>query len=117
MKVELNRSMGQYYQKVLTKNFSPLINSLGIDYLTKPLYSGKGQILIFHRVIPDTGKQRIHNHLSLEISPEHLENIFSYFRKRKYDFINLDMLPEWLEVNRKSKRKFVIFTFDDGYKD
>ncbi len=109
--------MGQYYQKVLTKNFSPIINSLGIDYLTRPLYAGKGQILILHRVIPASGKQRIHNHLSLEISPEHLENIFEYFKKRNYDFINLDMLPGWLEENRKTKRKFVIFTFDDGYKD
>ncbi len=109
--------MGQYYQKILTRKFSPLLYSCGIDHLTKPFYAGKGQILILHRVIPLSDRERIHNHLSLEISPELLENIFSYFKKRNYDFISLDMLPIWLEKNRSTKKKFVIFTFDDGYKD
>jgi peptidoglycan/xylan/chitin deacetylase (PgdA/CDA1 family) len=109
--------MGQYYQKILTKHFSPLLNSCGIDTLTKSIYSGKGQILILHRVVPKLLKERIHNHLSLEISPEHLESIFVYFKEKNYDFIDLDTLPMWLETNRKTKKKFVIFTFDDGYKD
>jgi peptidoglycan/xylan/chitin deacetylase (PgdA/CDA1 family) len=109
--------MGQYYQKVLTKNLSPLLKSLGIDRLTKPFYSGKGQILMLHRLAPVTGKERIHNHLSLEISPEQLENIVDFFIRKKYDFINLDMLPIWLKDNHRTSNKFVIFTFDDGYKD
>jgi peptidoglycan/xylan/chitin deacetylase (PgdA/CDA1 family) len=109
--------MGQYYQKILTKRFSPILNSCGIDNLTKSIYSGKGQILILHRVVPKLSKERIHNHLSLEISPEHLESIFVYFKEKNYDFIDLDALPVWLEANRKTKKKFVIFTFDDGYKD
>jgi peptidoglycan/xylan/chitin deacetylase (PgdA/CDA1 family) len=109
--------MGQYYQKILTKKLSPILNSLRIDNLTRPFYSGKGQILILHRVVPISVRERIHNHLSLEISPEHLEIIFMYFKKRNYDFIDLDTLPIWLEANRKTKKKFVIFTFDDGYKD
>jgi peptidoglycan/xylan/chitin deacetylase (PgdA/CDA1 family) len=109
--------MGQYYQKILTRKLSPILNSCGVDNLTKPFYSGKGQILILHRVVPISARERIHNHLSLEISPEHLESIISYFRKKDYDFISLDMLRLWLETNRKTKKKFVIFTFDDGYKD
>lgn len=109
--------MGQYYQKVLTKKLSPILNSWGIDRLTKPFYSGKGQILILHRVIPSSGKERINNHLSLEISPEQLDSIIAFFRRKDYDFISLDMLPTWLENNHKTSRKFVIFTFDDGYKD
>jgi peptidoglycan/xylan/chitin deacetylase (PgdA/CDA1 family) len=109
--------MGQYYQKILTQRFSPLLNSCGFGNLTKLIYAGKGQILILHRVIPKLSKERIHNHLSLEISPEHLESIFMYFKGRNYDFIDLDTLPLWLETNRRTKKKFVIFTFDDGYKD
>jgi peptidoglycan/xylan/chitin deacetylase (PgdA/CDA1 family) len=109
--------MGQYYHKILTQRFSPILNSCGIGNLTKSIYAGKGQILILHRVVPKLSKERIHNHLSLEISPEHLENIFMYFKRKNYDFIDLDTLPMWLETNRRTKKKFVIFTFDDGYKD
>jgi peptidoglycan/xylan/chitin deacetylase (PgdA/CDA1 family) len=109
--------MGNYFQKILTKKLSPVINMLGIDLLTKPFYSGKGQILKLHRVIPWSGKERIHNHLSLEISPDHLEDIITFFRKKDYDFISLDMLPVWLHNNQRTKKKFVIFTLDDGYKD
>ena len=109
--------MSQYYQKILTQRFSPLLNSCGIGNLTNSIYAGKGQILILHRVVPKMSGERIHNHLSLEISPEHLERIFVYFERKNYDFIDLDTLPTWLETNRRTKKKFVIFTFDDGYKD
>src|SRR5450759_1609341 len=109
--------MGQYYQKILTRKLSPILNSWGIDNLTKPFFSGKGQILILHRVVQISARERIHNHLSLEISPEQLERIIGFFRRKDYDFISLDMLPVWLKTNRKTKKKFVIFTFDDGYKD
>jgi peptidoglycan/xylan/chitin deacetylase (PgdA/CDA1 family) len=109
--------MGQYYQKILTKNLSPIVYALGVDHLTKPFFSGKGQIVVLHRVLPLSDRERIHNHLSLEISTEQLENIFTFFRRKDYDFIDLDMLPEWLRKNRNSSRKFVSFTFDDGYKD
>lgn len=109
--------MGKYYQKFLTKNLSPVIKFLGVDNLTKPFYSGRGQILMFHRVIPPASRNRIHNHLSLEVTPDHLEEIILYFRKREYDFISLEMLSSWLEKNSSTNRKFVIFTFDDGYKD
>jgi peptidoglycan/xylan/chitin deacetylase (PgdA/CDA1 family) len=109
--------MGQYYYKILTQRFSPILNSCGIGNLTKSIYAGKGQILILHRVVPKTSNERIHNHLSLEISPEHLESVIMYFKRKNYDFIDLDTLPVWLETNRRTKKKFVIFTFDDGYKD
>jgi peptidoglycan/xylan/chitin deacetylase (PgdA/CDA1 family) len=109
--------MAQYYQKLLTQRFSPLLNFCRIGLLTKPLYAGRGQILVLHRVVPKLDKKRIHNHLSLEITPEHLEEIFMYFKRKNYDFIDLDALPKWLDSNKKTDKKFVIFTFDDGYKD
>jgi peptidoglycan/xylan/chitin deacetylase (PgdA/CDA1 family) len=72
---------------------------------------------MFHRVLPNTGKLRIHNHKSLEITPEHLESIIRFFKKRNYEFITLDDLVPFLNSPQLSKRKFVVFTFDDGYVD
>lgn len=109
--------MGNYYEKILTKTFSPILDTIGAGYLTKPLYSGRGQILMFHRIIPACKRKRIHNHLSLEVDPVHLEQIIAYFKKRNYHFISLDALPDWLRENTNSGRQFVVFTFDDGYRD
>lgn len=109
--------MGNYYQKVLTKTLSPVIWQLGIDKMFSNSFSGKGQILMFHRVIPNTKYNRIHNHLSLEIEPDHLKKIIDFFREKDYEFIKLDDLKIWLENNKNNSRKFVIFTFDDGYLD
>jgi peptidoglycan/xylan/chitin deacetylase (PgdA/CDA1 family) len=109
--------MGNYGQKVLTKTLSPIIYYTGVHNLTKPFFSGRGHILMMHRVILPVKKTRIHNHLSLEISPEHLERIIEFFLKKRYDFISLDALADWMHYNIKTNRKFVAFTFDDGYKD
>jgi peptidoglycan/xylan/chitin deacetylase (PgdA/CDA1 family) len=109
--------MEGYYRKILTKKLSPILHNLGIHHLTKSIYSGKGQILMFHRVLPYSCKERIHNHLSIEISPEQLIFIISYFKTKNYDIISLDMLPEWLKNEKNTSKKFVVFTFDDGYKD
>ncbi len=109
--------MGTYIQKILTQRLSPLLSSSRIYLLTRPFYSGLGSILMFHRVIPPDTTDRLHNHLSLEISPDHLERIVLFFKKRNYHFIKLDDLADWLTENRTTGRKFVIFTFDDGYKD
>jgi peptidoglycan/xylan/chitin deacetylase (PgdA/CDA1 family) len=109
--------MGHYYQKVLTENVSPWLARMGIAGLTRPFYSGRGQILMLHRIIPLTVRPRIHNHLSLEVSPENLERIIGYFKRHDYDFISMDQLPDWLQINKNNQKKFVIFTFDDGYAD
>jgi peptidoglycan/xylan/chitin deacetylase (PgdA/CDA1 family) len=109
--------MGKYYQKVLLKQFTPLVKSLGISRLFKSRYSGRGQILMLHRVIPPGSGDRIHNHLSLEISPEQLVNTIQYFKNSNYDFININEISGWMHENRENNRRFVVFTFDDGYKD
>ncbi len=86
-----------------------------VHRITKPIYGGRGQILMFHRVVPNENKTRIHNHHSMEISPEHLQNVIEFFKKRDYDFVSLDDLIKFKGTARK--RKFVVFTFDDGYVD
>lgn len=106
--------MNKYYVQQAARTLTPALFYSGIHQITKPFYSGIGQILMFHRVLPKSNKLRIHNHESLEITPESLEGTIDFFRKRGYDFISFDDLPQY---QKPTKRKFVIFTFDDGYVD
>ncbi|NRD20812.1 polysaccharide deacetylase family protein [Winogradskyella eckloniae] len=78
------------------------------------LYQGLGQIVVLHRVIPKSKEKRLRN-TGIEITEAHLEDLIVYFKKRNYDFISLDELPDYLQGN--IKKKFVIFTLDDGYVD
>ncbi len=109
--------MNKYYLEKAARILSPPLYYSQLHQLTKPIYGGMGQILMFHRVLPDSGKLRIHNHKSLEITPEHLENIVEYFKKRDYEFISLDDLLALNNASTRNNRKFVVFTFDDGYVD
>ncbi len=93
----------------------PIITGLGIHNLVGTSHRGMGHILMFHRVIPDSNLSRVHNHNSLEVSPRHLERVVTYFKKNNYDFRSIDFLGE---IGRSAvDKKFVVFTFDDGYLD
>jgi peptidoglycan/xylan/chitin deacetylase (PgdA/CDA1 family) len=95
-----------------------LANPLYISKLHKlfnPLYSGLGQILMFHRVLPDSNKLRVHNHKSLEITPQKLESIIQFYLKSGFKFISIEELRNFNAF--KNEDKFVILTFDDGYVD
>jgi len=109
--------MNKYYLEKAAKVLSPPLYYSQIHRLSRPIYAGMGQILMLHRVLPESGKFRIHNHKSLEITPEHLENIIRFFKKRDYEFISLDDLMARKNSLSKPIRKFVVFTFDDGYVD
>lgn len=78
-----------------------------------PFYSGIGHILIFHRIVPLHQRSTVGN-MNIEITPEYFELVIDFFRKKNYEFISLHDLPEHLQ---KKGRKFVIVTFDDGFKD
>jgi peptidoglycan/xylan/chitin deacetylase (PgdA/CDA1 family) len=70
---------------------------------------------MFHRVLPDSNKLRVHNHKSLEITPQKLESIIQFYLNAGFRFISIDELSNF--NNFKSKDKFVVLTFDDGYVD
>jgi peptidoglycan/xylan/chitin deacetylase (PgdA/CDA1 family) len=95
---------------------SPALYYSQVHQLSKPIYSGMGQILMLHRVVPTSNALRIHNHESLEVSPEYLENLIQFFKKKNYQFLSLDELAH-LKERANQKQKFVVFTFDDGYVD
>jgi peptidoglycan/xylan/chitin deacetylase (PgdA/CDA1 family) len=109
--------MNKYYLEKVARILAPPLYYSQLHRLTKPIYGGMGQILMFHRVLPSSGKLRIHNHKSLEITPQHLESIIEFFKKRGYEFISLDDLLAYKNSSTRSNRKFVVFTFDDGYVD
>jgi peptidoglycan/xylan/chitin deacetylase (PgdA/CDA1 family) len=109
-------AMNKYYLQQAARVLSPILYYSGLHGLTRPLYSGVGHILMFHRVVPSSDKPRIHNHQSLEVSPQLLESTIQFFRKRNYDFISLNKLNDY-SGEKAGRRKFVVFTFDDGYLD
>ena len=102
------------YKKIVSLS-APAITALGLHHIFDKKYSGQGHILMFHRVIPFEDRPRIHNHESLEIAPEHLEQTILFFKKRNYIFLGIENLAAYLKSGQK--RKFVVFTFDDGYLD
>jgi peptidoglycan/xylan/chitin deacetylase (PgdA/CDA1 family) len=108
--------MSSFTKKKIIAAAGPVLSGLRVDRLFRPFVGGIGHILMFHRIIPDTPKERIHNHLSLEITPEHFENTIQYFLQKKYSFYSLDQVHQALAEGNSSQR-FVSLTFDDGYKD
>jgi peptidoglycan/xylan/chitin deacetylase (PgdA/CDA1 family) len=86
-----------------------------VSRLFKPIYAGKGQILMLHRVT-STLPRRVPGQAGLEITPGKLKEIIQFFAAMNYDFISPDQLPAYLDQPRR-KNKFVLFTFDDGYRD
>jgi len=80
-----------------------------------PLLGGVGAILTLHHVRPPRADAFQPNRL-LEVSPEFLEDVIRGLRGAQVDLITLD------EVHRRLKeqdfrRRFICFTFDDGYRD
>jgi peptidoglycan/xylan/chitin deacetylase (PgdA/CDA1 family) len=108
--------MKKYYIEKLAGLFSAPLFYSQIHLLTRPFYSGRGQILMFHRVVPESKKLRVHNHKSLEVTPEYLEHLILFFKDLNYQFISLNDLYLLRDEANKNK-KYVIFTFDDGYVD
>ena len=96
-------------QKVLEHpSVAPLSN------LFTPVFSGIGSIVMFHRVVPDA------DHIvcgDLEITVDHLEVILEYFVNHGYEIVSLDRAYDIISGKQKTSRKFVVFTFDDGYED
>lgn len=108
--------MNMLSKRNILSSAAPIITGLKLHKLFVPFFAGLGHILTLHRVVKDSDSFRVHNHNSLEISPDQLEQTILFYKKRNYKFLSLDEL----EKNLRSKNpfdKFVVFTFDDGYKD
>lgn len=85
--------------------------------LFQPFYAGIGSILMFHDVAYQTvdSSERLLANKGLEVTPEYLEQIIQYFIQNNYEFLSLDDVYERLQNPQKSNKRFICFTFDDGY--
>jgi peptidoglycan/xylan/chitin deacetylase (PgdA/CDA1 family) len=77
--------------------------------------AGKGAILMLHRVQPMAAAGFSPN-ARLSISPEYLRALLLGFRAADIDVISMDEALARVH-DTKHTRRFVCFTFDDGYRD
>ncbi len=87
----------------------------GMHRVLGPISAGIGTIFTLHHVRPARDDAFQPNAL-LEIEPEFLETLIEYLRYRKVDIVSLDEVHRRLREQDYRKR-FVAFTFDDGYRD
>jgi peptidoglycan/xylan/chitin deacetylase (PgdA/CDA1 family) len=87
----------------------------GAHHLLRPLFAGRGAILMLHHVRPprdDAFQPNRH----LEVSPAFLRVALAHLRNSGLDFVSLDEALRRLQ-DPQDPRRFVCFTFDDGYRD
>ena len=87
----------------------------GAHRLLRPLIGGVGAILTLHHVRPPRADAFQPNRL-LEVSPAFLEDVIRGLRREGVDLITLDEMYRRLK-EQDFRRRFVCFTFDDGYRD
>ena len=87
----------------------------GSHLALQPLFGGIGAILTLHHVRPARTAAFQPNRL-LEVTPDFLEALVLRLRRADVDLVSLDEMHRRLS-ERIFWRKFVCFTFDDGYRD
>lgn len=87
----------------------------GLPSVIRPLSRCKGVILTLHRVVPGRPAAFAPNDI-LQVTPKFLEKVIVTARRTGLDIVDLDEAVE--RIRRPGDtRKFVVFTFDDGYRD
>lgn len=87
----------------------------GAHRLLRPVLGGVGIILMLHHVRaarPDAFQPNLH----LEVTPEFLRATLEHVRALGFDIVDMDELHRRMS-ERDFARRFVCFTFDDGYRD
>jgi peptidoglycan/xylan/chitin deacetylase (PgdA/CDA1 family) len=85
------------------------------NFLIKKICSGEGFVFMLHRVLPQNKREMYTYNRSLSISPEALDQYIIDFKNKGYDLISMDEVLNRIE--NPTKKKFIAFTIDDGYKD
>ena len=84
----------------------------GAHRLLAPYTRGSGVIFTLHHVRPPQAKAFAPNRI-LEVAPEFLDAVLDQVEEEGLDVVSLDEAARRL----KEGRRFVCFTFDDGYRD
>ena len=99
--------------KVMKAAMSGLYHS-GAYRLLAPYTQGMGVIFTLHHVRPETEKAFAPNRI-LEVTPEFLDAVLDQVQEADLDVVSLDEAMARLKAGEG--RRFVCFTFDDGYRD
>ena len=100
-------SLPKRIRKILIRTLSAALS---------PIYSGLGGIVYLHRVIEPDGSPRFAENTALEISPANLAAILADVQARGFQIVTLDQVHQIL-TRQLPPKKFIAFTFDDGYLD
>ncbi len=87
----------------------------GAHHVLRPLVSGVGAILMLHHVKPPRLEPFQPNRF-LEITPAFLEDVVKRLRRGGVDLVPIAEARRRL-VEGDFRRRFVVITFDDGYRD
>ena len=92
-----------------------IINYLSTIPFINRYFTGIATIFMLHRV-DHLEKGKLKPNENMKVSPEFLESFIVELLDKGYDFISLDELYDILK-SKKSTKKKIVFTLDDGYKD
>lgn len=84
--------------------------------LIRTLSKSRGVIFTLHRVLPDAPADFSPNAI-LQVTPKYLEHVIIKVREMGLDIVSMDEAVERIKAPGPSKNKFVVFTFDDAYRD
>ena len=87
----------------------------GAHRLLAPYTQGVGVIFTLHHVRPAPTPRAFAPNRILEVTPEFLESVFDQVADAGLDVISLDDAVARLDAG--DHKRFVCFTFDDGYRD
>jgi peptidoglycan/xylan/chitin deacetylase (PgdA/CDA1 family) len=87
----------------------------GVYHLMAPVTAGRGVIFMLHRVRPAPPAGAFAPNGMLEVTPEFLDAALSELARREVEIVDLDEASR--RLGSKDRRRFAVFTFDDGYVD
>jgi peptidoglycan/xylan/chitin deacetylase (PgdA/CDA1 family) len=73
-------------------------------------------ILMYHSICVDREKE-IHPYFHINTTSEVFEKQMHYLHENKYQIINLNKALSLMNSKKINKEKYVVITFDDGYRD
>ena len=90
----------------------------GASRMLRPLWQGTGAILMLHHVRPQRpAPDGFAPNAALEIDPGFLDRVIARVLELGYELLTFPQAIERIRSGVQHKRKFAVFTLDDGYRD
>jgi peptidoglycan/xylan/chitin deacetylase (PgdA/CDA1 family) len=109
---------GTMLRNILVKGGLQAVYHSGAARLLAPHWGGNGVIFCLHHVTPGGGRQSgFAPNSNLEITPDFLDSIITLVKGRGYELLSATEAVERLKSVSAQRKRFALFTLDDGYKD